>query len=195
MSVTKRFTTFLNNIRLTDAQVDAGKSRRESVVKAMNGHYWNSSSSTTNSRFVGSWGKFTRLRPPRDVDVLFVLPKSTYDRFEGLTGNKQSQLLQEIKGVLVKSFPNTAIKGDGPVVKVPFTSYDVELVPAFELTGGGYWVCMTDGGGYYKKADYDAENTVIKDSHEKSNEKTRELIRMMKRWQSILLCASQIILD
>jgi len=184
MSVAKRFTTFLINIRLSDVQIEAGKSRRESVVKAMNGNYWNSSSSTANSKFVGSWGKLTRVRPPRDVDVLFTLPKSAYDRFQGRTGNKQSQLLQEIKGVLAKSFPSTDLKGDGPVVKVPFTSYDVELVPAFELTGGGYWVCMTDGGGYYKKADYDAEHTTIKDSHEKSKEKTRELIRMMKRWQA-----------
>ena len=54
--------------------------------------------------------------------------------FRSETGNKQSQLLQEIKGALEKSFPNTAIKGDGPVVKIPFTSYNVELVPAFELT-------------------------------------------------------------
>lgn len=175
---------FLANIRLTDDQVKAGNSRREAVVGALNAHYWGSSSNTLHSKFVGSWGKFTRVRPPRDVDVLFLLPRSTYDRFQGRTGNRQSQLLQEVKGVLAKSFSTTSVKGDGPVVKVPFSSYDVELVPAFELEGGGYWVCMTDGGGWYKKADYDAEAELIKQSHNGSNEKTRELIRMMKRWQS-----------
>lgn len=184
MSVAKRFDTFLSNIALTQNQIDDGKSRKKSVIKALNSHYWGSISDSENSQYVGSWGKYTRIRPPRDVDVLFTLPRSVYDRFQSRTGNKQSQLLQEVKGVLQSSFPSTAIKGDGPVVQVPFSAYDVELIPAFSLTSGRYWICMTDGGGYYKEADYDAEAEKIKTSNGKSANMTRHLIRMMKRWQS-----------
>lgn len=184
MSVTKRFTTFIDNIRLTDTQKAAGNASRESVVRVLNLHYYNLNSGTSYSKFIGSWGKFTRVRPPRDVDVLYTLPKSVYDRFQLRTGNKQSQLLQEVKNILAKNFTNTAIRGDGPVVKIPFSAYNVELAPAFELTTGKYWVCMTDSGGHYKEGDYDAENTLIKTSHDASKEKTRELIRMMKRWQA-----------
>ena len=183
MSITKRFSKFLDNIKLTDQQVNAGNTSRKSVVSVLNSHYWDLNSETDNSIFVGSWGKFTRIRPPRDVDVLFMLPPSVYNRFEMRTGNRQSQLLQEVKGVLESSFPNTAIKGDGPVVKVPFSSYNVELIPAFKLTSGKYYVCMTDKGGYYKTADYKAESKIIRDSNETSNNKTRHLIRMMKCWQ------------
>lgn len=183
MSVSKRFSAFLENITLTQAQLDAGKERRESVVRILNNHYWGSNNKTANSKFVGSWGKYTRIRPPRDVDVLFKLPNSVYDRFENRTGNRQSQLLQEVKGVLSTSFPKTAIKGDGPVVKVPFSSYDVELIPAFLLQSGRYWICMTESGGYYKTADYDAESETIQESNQSSNDKTRHLIRMMKCWQ------------
>lgn len=184
MSVASRFNTFLDNISLTQAQKDAGADRRKAVVKALNKHYWGSSSDTNNSKFIGSWGKFTRVRPPRDVDVLFTLPKSVYDKFEGRTGNKQSQILQEVKGVLAASFPSTAVKGDGPVVKIPFSSYDVELIPAFALTSGQYWVCMTNNGGSYANADYEAEATLIRDSNNRTNGNTRHLVKMMKRWQA-----------
>ncbi len=183
MSVSNRFETFLSNISLTDAQKTAGAGSRSSVVKALNAHYWREDSGTSNSRYVGSWAKLTRIRPPRDVDVIFNLPKSVYEKFEGRTGNKQSQLLQEVKGILLARFPNTDIRGDGPVVKVPFTAYNVELAPAFALTGGGHWVCMTDGGGYYKKADYDAEFSIIKNSNDLTNGNSRNLIRMVKCWQ------------
>lgn len=183
MTVSNRFNTFLNNITLTDTQKAAGAARRGAVVKALNAFYWNSSSETDNSIYIGSWGKLTRIRPPRDVDVLFKLPKSVYDRFQLRSGNKQSQLLQEVKGVLLAKFPNTDIRGDGPVVKIPFSEYNVELAPAFTLQNGRYWVCSTSNGGEYKEADHSAELDLIKRSAEKTNGNTRQLIRMMKRWQ------------
>ncbi len=127
---------------------------------------------------------YTRIRPPRDVDVLFKLPKSVYDRFQLRNGNKQSQLLQEIKDALKVSFPKTDIRGDGPVIKVPFLTFAVELVPAFPLTSGKYYIPITTNGGSYKEFDPDAEYNSVKTSNTATNENTRELIRMMKCWQS-----------
>lgn len=184
LSVSRRFDRFLSNITLTDDQKRNGAARREAVVRVLNEHYWRTSSAVANSVYVGSWAKFTRIRPPRDVDVLFNLPKSVYDRYQQRLGNKQSQLLQEVKSVIAAKFPSTAIRGDGPVVIVPFATYDVELIPAFALTGGGHWVCMTDGGGRYKTAQYAAEADAILNSNRDTNGNTRALVRMMKRWQS-----------
>lgn len=181
MSVSARFTKFLSNISLTDDQKTKGAERRQAVVRVLNGAYWGSASNIANSTYVGSWGKLTRIRPPRDVDVLFDLPKATYDRFQQRNGNRQSQLLQEVKNHLLGAFANTAIRGDGPVVLVPFAAYNVELIPAFLLTGGGHWICMTDGGGHYKKADYKAEADAITNAAWSGN--TRDLVRMMKCWQ------------
>ena len=184
VTVAKRFELFLTNIRLTDAQTTAGRERRANAVAPLNSHYWRSFSATDNSRYVGSWGKHTPVRPPRDVDVLFRLPPATFRRFEQRVGNRQSQILQEVRGVLGARFPNTAIRGDGPVVVVPFVSHNIELIPAFELQNGRSLVCMTDRGGWYKEADYSAEAVAIQVSNNGSGGKTRELVRMMKRWQS-----------
>lgn len=96
MSVSRRFTIFLSNLKLTDTQKANGKARKEAVVKAMNAHYYGLTSESSHSLYVGSWAKRTRIRPPRDVDVLFALPASVHTRFEVRTGNRQSQLLQEV---------------------------------------------------------------------------------------------------
>ena len=183
MSVSKRFATFHNNILLSQTQLNNGADRRKSVVKALNQHYRGSLSDTNNSFFVGSRGKFTSIRPPRDVDVLYKMPYEVYERFQSRSGNKQSQLLQEVRNVLQGKFGATQIKGDGPVVKIPFTTFNVELIPAFELKSGSFWVCFTTDGGFYKTADYNAEMDAIKNSNDATEGKTRELTRMMKKWQ------------
>lgn len=183
MSVTKRFERFLSNITLSSTQIQDGEAMRRNVVGVLNKAYWSISSETSNSLFVGSWGKQTRMRPPRDVDVLFEMPWHVYHRFDKHSGNKQSQLLQEVRGHLLAAFPNTKIKGDGPVVIAPFSAYAVELIPAFPYSDGKYCICMTDNGGRYKTADYKAEIAHIASWDAHSNGNLRDLVRMMKCWQ------------
>src|SRR5581483_8925928 len=109
IAVTARFRDFHNNLLLTDDQREDGKTKHHGVRKCLNSHYYGSSSETANSFLIGSWGKFTRVRPPRDIDLYFVLPQEVYDRFNtyAYNVNKQSALLQEIKSVLQKTYPAT----------------------------------------------------------------------------------------
>ena len=183
MDVAARFSQFLSNITLTDDQKADGERKHFGVRNCLNQAYYNWNSDTANSRLIGSWAKYTRIRPPRDIDVLFVLPDEVYHRFERRTGNKQSQLLQEVRYYLSQKYKNTDIKGDGPVVLIPFASYQVELAPAFKLTNGKYFIARTDRGGHYKTVDPDAEIRHISESND-ANGNTRNLIRMLKCWQA-----------
>jgi hypothetical protein len=54
--------------------------------------------------------------------------------------NRQSALLQEVKGVLAETYPDTDMSGDGQVVLVRIGTYNVEVVSAFALTNGRYWI-------------------------------------------------------
>jgi hypothetical protein len=184
MTVSARFSALLENIKLTSAQVSDGETKHKNVRGCLNAHYYSSSSETANSRLIGSWGKSTRVRPPRDVDVLFELPVEVYNRYQQRTGNRQSQLLQEVRDVVRKRFSNTEIKGDGPAVVIPFQSFKVELVPAIKLTNGQYWICITKDGGSYKTFDPSAEIEHVKQSDDRSKGNTRALIRMAKIWQT-----------
>jgi len=184
IAVKQRFEQFHGNLRLTKAQFLDGLTKRKGVAGCLNRHYFDSASETDNSFFVGSWGKDTATRPPRDVDLYFVLPDAVYHRFQNHVWNRQSALLQEVKGVLTKSYPNTTMRGDGQVVLVGFGTYSVEVVPAFKLTNGNYWICDTNNGGRYKETNPWAEAAYIDDSDKASNTNLRPLIRMLKAWQA-----------
>lgn len=183
ITVGQRFDTFLSNLSLTEDQRRDGITKHGGVRSCLNEHYWNTTSTTANSMLVGSWGKNTETRPPRDIDVVFELPRSVYDRFEKRPGNKQSQLLQEVKDVLARRYGSTTMRGDGQVVVVKFTSYAVEVVPAFGLTSGQYWICDTNNGGRYKTIDPSAEIKHVRESNDATNGNTRDLIRMLKCWK------------
>jgi hypothetical protein len=183
MTVSERFDQFLLKLMLTEDQRCDGIIKHSGVRGCLNKHYYGVSSGSANSMLVGSWGKSTEIRPPRDIDVLFILPISVYYRHEQRPGNKQSQLLQEVRLILLQSYRNTRMRGDGQVVVVPFVSYAVEVVQAFRLQNGQYWICDTNSGGHYKLFDPAAEIENVRASNKTSRGNTRDLIRMMKRWQ------------
>lgn len=184
--VSKRFRTFLSNLELTDGQRNDGETKFKGVVKTLNQAYWNSNSETDHAFYIGSWAKLTRIRPPRDVDLYFLLPVEVYKRFEQYNGNKQSALLQEVKGKLLATNPTSAIKGDGPVVLAAFTSFSVEIVPAFLYDDAerSYYICDTKNGGSYKKTMPLHEVDTITAADARNSNNVRRLIRMLKAWQA-----------
>ena len=181
--VIRRFKGLLGNLSLTDTQQEDGITKHRGVRSCLNSIYWATDSETANSMLVGSWGKGTRVRPPRDIDIMFFLPSEVYHRFEQRSGNKQSQLLQEIRINLLSRYPLTSLRGDGQVVVIPFSTYTVEVVPAFRLQNNQAWICDTNGGGRYKTVDPDAELADFKGHNAAANNDLANLVRMMKQWQ------------
>lgn len=183
IAVRQRFQQFRANLLLTRRQYLDGMTKRNGVVNCLNRHYYATASDTDHSFLIGSWGKDTAGRPPRDVDLYFLLPLSVYRRFQAHLWNRQSALLQEVKGVLAETYPDTDMRGDGQVVVVSFDSYNVEVVPAFGPANGRYWICDTNNGGFYKEADPWAELNHINTVDQANNGNLRPLIGMLKAWQ------------
>jgi hypothetical protein len=181
--VTARFTQLATNLKLSNDQISDANTKHRGVTRCLNSNYYDSTSETENGVLVGSWGKGTRMRPPRDVDLLYRLPFSVYERFEKYTGNKQSALLQEIKGVLEKTYSSTAMRADGQVVIVRFNTLNVEVVPGFLLNDGKYWICDTNNGGSYKTFDPVSEQENMRKANEDTNGNARLLTKFMKSWQ------------
>jgi hypothetical protein len=181
--VKQRFTQCINNINLTVAQADDGVTKHTGAVATLNRAYRNVSEGSTHRVLIGSWAKTTRVRPPRDVDLLFILPIDVYYRFQQRQGNIQSQLLQEVRDVLRLTYRSTDIRGDGQVVVIPFDTFQVEVAPAFHRQGGGYLVCDTNAGGRYKYVDPDAELADLTAGDSRYNGNVRKLTRLLKQWQ------------
>ncbi|KVO25188.1 hypothetical protein WJ73_27350 [Burkholderia ubonensis] len=184
-AVRQRFEQFHRNLALTPLQQRDGFAKRAGVVNCLNRAYYGTASDADHSLFVGSWSKDTAIRPPRDVDVYFLLPIDVYHRFQAYTWNRQSALLQEVKAKLAQTYWNTDISGDGQVVLVNFGSYNVEVVPAFELTTPGhYWICDTNNGGSYKETAPWAEVSALDAADSANAQNVRPLVRMLKAWQA-----------
>ena len=179
----RRFSGFLSNLELTSLQLTDGWAKQGRVREVLNRHYWQVQSDQANGFVTGSWGKNLQVRPPRDVDLLFFLPASEYARFEQRAGNKQSQLLQDVKSVLERTYGETTMRGDGQVVVVQFTSTPVEVIPAFVLGDGTYWICDTWNGGRYVQTAPHEEIQALDISDTANSGATRRLIRMAKQWQ------------
>lgn len=181
--VQPRFQTFLENLMITQDQKKDGEIKHQGIVSCLNRAYWDIPDETAHRILIGSWGKFTRVRPPRDVDILFVLPVKVYWRFQQRTGNRQSQLLQEVKSYLQTTYPQTDIRGDGQVVVVPFNTCMVEVAPAYPCERGGYLVCDTNNGGHYKQIHPKAEIAALHSADTALNGNVRKLTRILKQWQ------------
>ena len=183
IAVRPRFEQFSRALTLTTVQQQDGRTKAGGVLSSLKRHYYGEGSQAKPGILVGSWGKETAGRPPRDVDMYFELPSDVYYRFERHLGNRQSALLQEVKNVVGETYPSTKMRGDGQVVVVEFESYNVEVVPAFGLTNGRYWICDTNNGGSYKETDPWAEMKHIETVDHANARNLRPLIRMTKAWQ------------
>lgn len=184
MSTGAKFRRFLSNIQLTKPQLEDAKTKHNGVRKTLHDAYYSTSYTGGTSILVGSYGKNTAVRPPSDIDILFVMPPDQYQRYDSYTGNGQSQLLQDAKKILLKTYSTTDIKGDGQVVSVPFQSFAVEVVPVYKTgLSGDYLTPDTHEGGKWKRTNPKAESKNISDSNTESKDNTVHLIKMLKVWK------------
>lgn len=188
MHVIARFNGFQANLALTDKQRTDGITKFKGLVGTLNSVYRGSISQTDNAFLIGSWAKDTCIRPPRDVDMYYVLPESVYHRYQAYAFgvNKQSALLQEVKGKLAAAYPTSVIKGDGPIVLADFYGWTVEIAPAFLLSAQdrSYYVCDTKSGGSYLTTKPFHEVDAINSADLFNNWNVRPLIKMLKCWQA-----------
>lgn len=191
--VNNRFDRLLKNMRYSPAQIENYNTKLVELERCLNAKYWPvKTSKDITFVLVGSWLKNTAVRTCSDIDIIFLLPYSVYSRYYYRGGNRQSALLQEIKEVLLLSYPTTYIKGDGPTVVINFNAIKVEIVPAFLDPNGSRnisdWnfktsVCYTKDNGCYKITAPIAEALYTTQINQKSNGKLVNLIKMLKLWK------------
>lgn len=183
MSVSDYFSTFCSNLRMDSDTVSTIQYRYHQITKRINLDYWNSSSETTHSLYVGSYGRGTEIWTS-DIDIIVQLPYSTYEKFNAYKSNGQSALLQEVKGVLQKTYSTSYVKGDGQVIGINFSDgINFEIVPAFINTDGSYTYPDSNNGGSWRITDPKKEIDAMNSRNKDTNKNLKRLCRMARAWK------------
>ena len=149
MSLENDFKEFIEKLEPTN--IEEMKITVGEIAKKLNCSYYGvNGDKESNIYIVGSIGRTTAINGVSDLDIIFDLPKSIYEKFNSYNSNGQSALLQEVKNILKERYSNTDISGDGQVVVIEFSKYTVELVPGFKQNDNSFKYPDTHDGGSWK---------------------------------------------
>lgn len=146
--------------------------RYKAITKAVNREFWNTTSDTAHSLYVGSYGRGTAV-DTSDIDILLELPRSEYERFDYYKGNGQSRLLQAVKTAISSTYPRTDIHADGQVVVLNFSDgMKFEVLPAFASIDWygktSYQYPDANMGGNWRSTNPKAEQDAMKSKNNSS---------------------------
>lgn len=183
MSVSENFFTFCSNLRMSSDTVSKIQQRYQKITKRINLDYWKNQSETAHSLYVGSYGRGTEIWTS-DIDVIVQLPYEVYTRFNAYSSNGQSALLQEVKGVLQKTYSASYIKGDGQIIGINFQDgINFEIVPAFIKCDNSYTYPDSNDGGHWKTTDPRKEISAMNERNYSTNKNLKRLCRMARAWK------------
>lgn len=183
-TVAAAFEQFCKNLRFSDDDLETISYRYHAITKRINTDYWASSSDTSHSLYVGSFGRDTEIFTS-DIDMLVQLPYETYKKFDSYTYNGQSALLQDVKKVIEKTYAVTNIKADGQIISVPFSDgINFEVLPAFiNKDDSSYTFANSNNGGSWKITDPRAEIAAIQTANSQCNSNLKRLCKMARAWR------------
>lgn len=122
MSISQMFQDFLGNIRITnEEQITL---RYQEITAALNKKFRETESKTSNQLQVGSYGRWTAINGISDLDMLYIMPATSWDTYK----NDQYKLLKEVKDAILLRYPRTTVFVDRLVVCVEYTNFYVEVL-------------------------------------------------------------------
>jgi hypothetical protein len=183
MGLADWFSTFCANIQINDSSGTIS-SRYKLITQRLNTDFWSTTSNTSHSLYVGSYGRNTAIHGFSDLDMLFQLPYDMYKQYDGHVGNGQSALLQAVKASIENTYSKTSIKADGQVILVPFTDgITFEVVPGFLNTDDSYTFPDARSSGSWRTTNPKPEIGAIRTRNADCNNNLVPLCRMMRSWK------------
>jgi hypothetical protein len=158
--------------------------RYRNITQRLNTDFWNTESDAAHSLYVGSYGRNTAVEGFSDLDMIFQLPYSVYQKYDAYATNGQSALLQAVKTSIEKTYSTTSIRADGQVIIVPFKDgISFEVVPGFTNGDESYTFPDANDGGSWKTTNPRPEIAAIRTRNNDTNGNLVRLCRMMRAWK------------
>lgn len=122
---------------------------------------------------IGSLRHGTGVWQYSDADFLVAL--------KGVQPQSPWTMLNKVKESLQGRFPSTTVIVRRPAVVCRFSDADVEIVPAYESTSGGYWIADPADG--WMKTHPKDHNNYVNMVNNKHNGSAKKLARQVKIWK------------
>ncbi len=185
IAVLSDFERFCNNLRMSNNTVNTVRSRYQQITKSINLDYWDSTSETNHSLYVGSYGRGTSIYTS-DIDIIVDLPWTDFKRFDEYTWNGQSSLLSNVRECLKKTYSTSSVSADGQVVDISFSDgVTFEIVPSFKLSDDlGYYYPDTNNGGSWRSMNPKVEMDCFNAWNNRTNGNLKRLCRMARAWKA-----------
>lgn len=179
MSITDKFKQFLVNIKVqNDAQIEL---RYGEITAALNKEFRDSESKSANNLQVGSYGRWTAIKGVSDLDMLYIVPSSQWDKYKD---GGQYALLERTKNAIKARYPRTEVYVDRLVVRVLYKDFHVEVQPVFELTDNSFRYPDSYNGGSWKNTKPRAEIAAMTEFVSEKNKNLRRLCKMARAWKN-----------
>ncbi|MBB4954556.1 hypothetical protein H4S14_002445 [Agrobacterium vitis] len=126
------FQKFKANLAISSLQESTTSTRQQNVRDAVASDF-----AVLDTFLMGSYRRNTMIAPLKtaDIDVFVILDPKYY------AAQNQNSLLSSVMTTLKKKYPSTPrIKPDGQAVTITFTDFEVDVVPGFYRTGGGFLI-------------------------------------------------------
>jgi len=184
MGLSDWFRTFCGNLQVkNDASISV---RYKRITQRLNTDFWNTTSDTAHSLYVGSYGRNTAIDGFSDLDIVFELPNALYHQYNAHENNGQSALLQAIRASMRRTYPSSEIGADSQVVVVHFDdNMTFEVVPGFlNEDKTSYTYPDANAGGSWKTTNPRPEIEAIRTRNNACNGNLVPLCRMIRAWKS-----------
>lgn len=174
---TQLFSELLDSLKVDN--LDEIHSRRNEITRALNKDFRDSSSTTHNRYYIGSFGRNTAIRGVSDLDLMYILPISLKDGYLGAGGAVKA--LNRVRDALASRYPKTQIRVDQTIVAVQFNNFRFEVQPVFE--DGDKYLRPDSYVDQWKPVNPSAERDAFKDINAETAGTARELARLVRAWK------------
>lgn len=182
MGLAEWFQGFCDNLQVKDGGTIS--MRYKAITRRLNTDFWTTTSETSHSLYVGSYGRNTAIEGFSDLDMIFQLPYEVYVQYDQHQGNGQSALLQAVRESIRRTYSSTDVGADGQVVEIPFTdNLTFQVVPAFINKDDSYTFPDANNGGSWLTTNPKPEIEAIRTRNANCNGNLVPLCRMMRSWK------------
>jgi Second Messenger Oligonucleotide or Dinucleotide Synthetase domain/Adenylyl/Guanylyl and SMODS C-terminal sensor domain len=180
LSIADTFKQFLSNLAVDNA--DNISYRYGQITCALNKQFRDSESTTANSLQVGSYGRRTAIKGISDLDMLYIMPKGSWDTYNKDGG--QSKLLKDAADAIRTRYPTTDVRVDRLVVQAVYSNFKIEAQPVFEQDDGSFKYPDTYDGGSWKITKPRDEIAAMSEFNSEKNNNLRRLCKMVRAWKN-----------